>query len=231
MQIHDETAVEVPTWVGMVNRSHDRSRDTPGGSSRDSTVSSTSHDSNEFSSAVSGDQNSPLGNLISDGGKGGVAKTSPLPKKKGLGRLSLKQKPTGSIQSLTQGSPTNHRRFTLRGSSAKFRSRGSDDSISRCPPMEGSQVSLESQTSEDEGVGGGGVRSEDGDVYEVDLVTRHVTLHRDCHLFDTPRPTAAVRGCREERGSSVNRTSSSQLQPRKRPGQSLITSNGFMELT
>ena len=202
MQIHDETAVEVPSWVGVATKSRDQSHDTSTGTnSRDSMASSTSHDS-EASAVTMADQNSLSLTVEASKGSSLLAKTSPLPRKKGLGRLSLKQKPTGSIQSLTQGSPTNNRRFTLRGSSsAKLRSgtKGSDESIGhgtlQLPSKEGSQISLDCQPTPEEDVGGGdmkgeGVRGEGGVVYEVDIVTRRATRYQDCHIFDQPHPVA-----------------------------------------
>ena len=204
-QIHEEIAVEVPAWAGVAGRSHDQSRDTPGSSSRNSMVSSTSHDSELF--GASGDRNSPLRHLISDV-KGGSAKTSPMPKKKVFSRLSLKQKPTGSSQSLTQSSPTNHRRFALRSSSSskgRNNSKGSDENISRGPLQQplngGSQASLESED-DVASVSRGVVHGDKGDVYEVDKVTRHITLHRNCHVFDCSQP---VRDCKEGEGRGEER--------------------------
>ena len=206
MQIHDETAVEVPVWASMVSRSHDQSRDTP--SHRDSMISSSSHDSELFT--ASGDRSSPLGHLSADG-KGGSTKTSPLPRKKVLGRLSLKHKPAGSNQSLTQGSPTNHRRFALKGSSSKRNcSKGSDESISRGPPQsqneEGSQVSLESQNSEEDAAANQRSVHGEYDVYHVDLKTHKLTLHRNCHIFHCSRPRIGEEG-KEEGGSQDTRGS------------------------
>ena len=230
MQIHDETAVEVPLWVGVANKSHDRSCDTPGGSSsRNSTASSASHDSNEFLSS-SVDRNSPV-----------LCKTSPLPWKKGLARLSLKQKPTGSIQSLTHGSPTNYRRFTLRGpSSSKLRSgsRESDETGGHLLlqiPTEASEISLESQPSEEEAAGGGGcVRGEEGMVYEVDLTTRYITVHRDCHIFDVGESTEGACSGGSDTVSGRNRAHSSnstQLRQKKIPGQGSVYRSADNSLT
>ena len=212
MQIHDETAVEVPAWAGVAQRSHDqshdKSRDAPG-SCRDSMVSSTSHDSEGFT--ASGD----CGSQGTSEGRGGSAKSSPLPKKKGMSRLSLKQQKTaGSSQNLSQSSPTNHRRFILRGSSSKLHrgsgSKGSNESIGRGTPQQqnerGSQISLESQNSESEAAT---TRGEDGDVYEVDLLTRRITLHRNCHIFDCKRAGSWNEG-REEREGELTRGCQSQ---------------------
>ena len=238
MQIHDETAVEVPSWSGGVAS---RSRDTPPGNARrDSMASSTSHDS-ELGSTL-GDRNSPL--LAPDHTKS-QTKSSPLPRRKGLARLSLKQKSSGSSQSLVQGSPTSgHRRFALRVSSSAGRTRGgaregeetggrgSSGGLTR---TDGSQFSLESQPSDEDM--GRGVRVEEGEVYEVDMVTRQVTLHRDCHIFDLSPPTSSGRdrlpgGEGEARGkpsSSENQSqtqqsspSTSQLRQKKVPGKSVV---------
>ena len=187
MQIHDETAVEVPSWsADMASR--------PGDTSPGSTHHRDSLDSsNSELGSNSGGRGSPLVGLAPDSAGGGgkpVPKSSPLPRKKGgFVRLSLKQKSSGSSQSLVQGSPTTgHRRFALRASSSLGKTRGGSreaEEISgrgQLARTGGSQVSLESQTSDEEVVSGG--RAEEGEVYEVDMVTRHVTLHRNCHLFD-----------------------------------------------
>ena len=186
MQLHDETAVEIPSWSG----GGAIPRDTPPAGRnprRDSMASSTSHES-EF-----GGQSSPVGGLTVESSSKSGCKSSPLPRKKGLARLSLKQKSGGSSQSLVQSSPTNHRRFALRGSSSLGKGRGGsreseEGGVSGRGQSGGSQVSLESQSSEEDGG-----RVEVG-VYEVDLVTRRVTLHRDCHLFDLPRPPTGRKG-------------------------------------
>ena len=228
MQIHEESAVEVPLWVGVASGSHD-----PSSSCRDSLVSSVSHDSDisnlsgEFSQQPlvigerrggegggegrRGGEGGGEGRRGGEGGgegRGGSAKSSPLAKKKRLSRLSLKQKAAlsqGSGQNLFQGSPTNQRRFSLRTSHTKLRSgsgvKGSCESINRTPSQQqygGSQCSLDSQCSD--GDGGGGSRWGEGVVLEVDLTTRRVKVHPDCHDFDCEQPSMDNSRKEERRG-------------------------------
>ena len=228
MQIHDETAVEVPSWSGGVAI---RSGDTPPGNTHRDSVDSLASQDVDVGSNLGG-RNSP-----------GQPKSSPLPRKKGgLVRLSLKQKSSGSSQSLVQSSPTTgHRRFALRTSSSQGKTRGGSEEIcgrGQLARTGGSQVSLELQLSDDDSGGGG--RGEEGEVYEVDMVTRQVTLHRNCHLFNQPpgqQPQSTnhsgregVSACSEgetkagwRKASSSEHQSSPQSTPRlrqnKMPGQ------------
>ena len=203
MQIHDETAVEVPSWsADMTVRPGDTP---PGNTHRDSLDSSTSHDLELGSN--SGGRNSPLVGLAApDSGGKTQPKSSPLPRKKGgLARLSLKQKSSGSSQSLVQSSPTaGHRRFALRASSSLGKTRGGSREAEeiggrshQLAKTGGSQVSLESQPSDDDAVGVVR-RGEEGEVYEVDMVTRRVTLHRNCHLFDKSSNQQQQSGCQNQ---------------------------------
>ena len=203
MQIHDETAVEVPSWsADMTVRPGGTP---PGNTHRDSLDSSTSHDLELGSN--SGGRNSPLVGLAApDSGGKTQPKSSPLPRKKGgLARLSLKQKSSGSSQSLVQSSPTaGHRRFALRASSSLGKTRGGSREAEeiggrshQLAKTGGSQVSLESQPSDDDAVGVVR-RGEEGEVYEVDMVTRRVTLHRNCHLFDQSSNQQQQSGCQNQ---------------------------------
>ena len=204
MQLHDELALDLPAWAANT-RSHDPSCDTDP-SFRDSVVSCASRDSDIVDTSLLG---SP-GGVSESEGKSGPLKISPVTKKKGLSRLSLKPKTSvsrGSSQSLSQNSPTNQPRFGTRGPSSKLHGglgmKGSSESINPLPPQQlkygGSQISLESQNSDGEAVSGMGAQREDLEVYEVDVKTNRVRVRHGSSPLDPEQPARE----REREGKGI----------------------------
>ena len=189
-QIHDEIGTVVPEADAMCGCGQE-SCDSMG-CHRVSKVSASSHESD--CSNASSDSNTKLV---------GSTRSSPLSKKRSsqsLSSSSSRQKLHGSTHSLAQNSP----RFSLKGSYSKIRgsssARSSTESIHKLGLQHGgSQSSLMSHSSEtrsqlmeqtDEKPA---VKWSEGDVFVVDLITRGVTVHRNCSL-PVPHPVGSGEG-------------------------------------
>lgn len=189
-QIHDEIGTVVPEVDAMCGCGQE-SCDSMG-CHRVSKVSASSHESD--CSNASSDSNAKLV---------GSTRSSPLSKKRSsqnLSSSSSRQKLHGSTHSLAQNSP----RFSLKGSYSKIRgsssARSSTESIHKLGLQHGgSQSSLMSHSSEtrsqlmeqtDEKPA---VKWSEGDVFVVDLITRGVTVHRNCSL-PVPPPVGSSDG-------------------------------------
>ena len=189
-QIHDEIGTVVPEVDAMCGCGQE-SCDSMG-CHRVSKVSASSHESD--CSNASSDSNAKLV---------GSTRSSPLSKKRSsqnLSSSSSRQKLHGSTHSLAQNSP----RFSLKVSYSKIRgsssARSSTESIHKLGLQHGgSQSSLMSHSSEtrsqlmeqtDEKPA---VKWSEGDVFVVDLITRGVTVHRNCSL-PVPPPVGSSDG-------------------------------------